>query len=195
MKQSIGKSSRKMNIVTRKTLLGIAAILTGIASLLCACTNRGEVAEPTGNGAISQPTVDPDAPKDPEEDPALNVFPAEGDNIEIGIFWEPPHDFTTPEQYDWIRDANITFIEVTNRDGAINKEVSELQLKLAEERGIKISYMPGVDGKDLRNMSDAKRSEYLKGLAENPTITGIHVKDEPADPWNYAEVCAAISKA
>ena len=195
MKQGKGKCSRKMTIVNRKTLLGIAAILTGIASLLCACTNRGEVAEPTGNGAISQPTVDPEAPKDPEEDPALNVFPAEGDNIEIGIFWEPPRDFTTPEQYDWIRDANITFIEITNRDGAVDKETSDLQLKLAGERGIKITYSCGVDGKDLLNMSGAKRSEYLKSLAENPVISGIHVKDEPPDPWKYAEVCAAISKA
>ncbi|MBR0158622.1 MAG: discoidin domain-containing protein [Clostridia bacterium] len=177
----------------RKTLLTLLALLTGLLTVLSGCGKSGSPT-PSGSGAGTQPTVDPDGPGDPEEDPALNVFPADGDNIEIGIFWEPPHDFTTPEQYDWIRDANITFIEITNRDGAINKEVSDLQLKLAGERGIKVAYSCGVDGKNLMNMSESKLTEYLTELAKNPVISGIHVVDEPAQPWTYAKVCAAISK-
>jgi hypothetical protein len=175
-------------------LLTALAVLAGMLAVFSACSAGGGKTEQYGSGSEAQPTVDPDAPKDPEEDPALNVFPTEGDNIEIGIFWEPPHDFTTAEQYDWIRDANITFIEITNRDGAINKEVSDLQLKLAGERGIKIVYSCGVDGKNLMNMSESKLTEYLTELAKNPTISGIHVIDEPAQPWTYAKVCATISK-
>ena len=128
---------------------------------------------------------------EPEEP---DVFPT-GENIEIGIFWEPPHDFTNDEQYDWIRDANITFIEITNRDGAINKEVSDKQIKLASERGIKITYSVGVDGKKLLNMTEDQIYEYAKELSKNETITGIHVIDEPAQPWTYAKACAAIKKA
>ena len=131
----------------------------------------------------------------PSEDPALNVFPEGGNNIEIGIFWEPPFQYTTPEQYDWIRDANVTFIEITNREGAINKEASNLQLKLAAERGINVAYSVGVDGKDLLRMSEQQIIDYMNELKKNPIITDIHVRDEPAEPWVYSAACRAIMKA
>ncbi len=129
----------------------------------------------------------------PVEDPALNVFPTDGKNIEIGIFWEPPAEFTTPEQYDWIRDANITFIEATNHRGEITHEIAQKQVELAGERGISISYGAGRDNVSLTTMSDAAITAYARELAQNATITGIHVVDEPANPWAYAHICAAIT--
>ena len=131
----------------------------------------------------------------PSEDPALNVFPEGGKRIEIGIFWEPPFEYTNAQQYDWIRDANITFIEITNREGAINKEANNLQLQLAAERGINVAYSVGVDGKNLLNMSEQQIIDYMNELKKNPIITDIHVRDEPAEPWVYSAACAAISKA
>ena len=131
----------------------------------------------------------------PVDDPALNVFPEGGDNIEIGIFWEPPFQYTTPEQYDWIRDANITFIEITNREGAIHKEANDLQLKLAAERGLNVAYSVGVDGKDLLRMSEQEIIDYMTELKKNPIITDIHVRDEPAEPGVYSAACRAIMKA
>ncbi len=130
----------------------------------------------------------------PVEDPALNVFPTEGENIEIGIFWEPPAEFTTPEQYDWLRDANITFIEATNWRGNIDHEVAQLQVDLARERGMKVVYNIGRDGKTLTDMSPDEIEAYCRELAEDPTIVGVHVIDEPANPWAYAPICAAVSK-
>ena len=132
---------------------------------------------------------------EPAEDPALNVFPEGGDNIGIGIFWEPPYQYTTPEQYDWIRDANITFIEITNREGAIHKEANDLQLKLAAERGLNVAYSVGVDGKDLLRMTEQEIIDYMTELKKNPIITDIHVRDEPAEPWVYSAACRAIMKA
>lgn len=129
------------------------------------------------------------------EDSSLNVFPTDGKNIGIGIFWEPPAEFTTPEQYDWIRDANITFIEITNHSGGNNKENMALQLKLAQERGITVAYSVGMDGKNLLNMSEQEIVNYVTELKKNPTVTDIHVIDEPAQPWIWSSACAAISKA
>ena len=147
--------------------------------------------------SMTAPVTEPitEAPATPSEDPALNVFPENGDNIEIGIFWEPPYQYTTPEQYDWIRDANITFIEITNREGAIHKEASNLQLQLATERGINVAYSVGVDGKDLLRMSEQEIIDYMTELKNNPIITDIHVRDEPAEPWVYSAACRAIMKA
>ncbi len=194
-------------------LLGITVLALG-AVLFTGCTEDSDKTEETTG---SFPTTEPEteqgttvldtsseestlgetvteAPTDPVEDPALNVFPTEGDNIEIGIFWEPPAEFTTPEQYDWIRDANITFIEVTNWRGGITHELAQKQIELAKERGIKISYNPSHDGKTLANMSDDELMAYAQKLAEDPTIVGIHVVDDPANPWAYARICAAIKK-
>ncbi len=130
----------------------------------------------------------------PVEDPALNVFPEDDKNIEIGIFWEPPAEFTTPEQYDWIRDANITFIEITNHRGGNNKENLAKQIQLAGERGIDISYNVGYDNISMTGTPRDQLIAYCKELAKNPTITGIHVVDEPAQPWIYSAGCAAVTE-
>ena len=175
----------------------IFAAALSVVTLLTSCTpndpgttedNDTETVEtaPATEEITDTEPVGTDAPDD-------NVFP-EGENIEIGIFWEPPHDFTTPEQYDWIRDANVTFIEVTNRDGAINREEAQKQIKLASERGIKIVYSPAADGKNLAAMTAEQITEYARELGKDPTVVGIHVVDEPAQPWNYAGICAAIKK-
>ncbi len=145
------------------------------------------------NDPVTEPITEPET--QPLEDPTLNVFPEGGKNVEIGIFWEPPFEYTNDEQYDWIRDANITFIEITNREGAIHKEASDLQLKLAGERGLKVAYSVGVDGKDLLRMSEQEIIDYMNELKKNPIITDIHVRDEPAEPWVYSPACAAIMKA
>ncbi|MBO5512723.1 MAG: hypothetical protein J6B24_13405, partial [Clostridia bacterium] len=192
----------------------LAVALLSLALFAVACTGTEDPKEtdpateadtaaetPKNTEQETDPMTDPvtEAPTEevtqPLEDPALNVFPEGGDNIEIGIFWEPPYQYTTPEQYDWIRDANITFIEITNREGAIHKEANDLQLKLAAERGLNVAYSVGVDGKDLLRMSEQEIIDYMTELKKNPIITDIHVRDEPAEPWVYSAACAAISKA
>ena len=210
-----------MKRILKSHLLILATILL-LAASLAACTDQPnpkdtlpsttEAATPAPDDSTDKetdPMTEPitEAPTDevtepvseeptlPPEDPALNVFPENGKNIEIGIFWEPPLQYTTPEQYDWIRDANVTFIEITNREGAVNKEASNLQLKLAAERGINVAYSVGVDGKNLLNMSEQEIIDYMNELKKNPIITDIHVRDEPAEPWVYSAACAAISKA
>ena len=187
------KRNIKKYIITSVLAGFVLAALAG-----CAGTDAGTETEPETESAPSvtvtetEKETETEAPETEAEEP--DVFPT-GENIEIGIFWEPPHDFTNEEQYDWIRDANVTFIEITNRDGAINKEVSNKQIKLASERGIKIVYSVGVDGKKLLNMTEEQIYEYAKELSKNETISGIHVIDEPAQPWIYAEACAAIKRA
>ena len=199
----------------RTTLLILAAAISLSAALsltACRATSDGQdtlpdtteanvpsTEEPTGKESESVTDEVTEAPTEedtaPAEDPALNVFPEGGKNIEIGIFWEPPYEYTNAQQYDWIRDANITFIEITNREGAINKEANNLQLQLAAERGINVAYSVGVDGKNLLNMSEQQIIDYMTELKKNPIITDIHVRDEPAEPWVYSAACAAISKA
>ncbi len=201
-----------MNIYRKHSVLSLLAIMVLLLLAACFAACTGDPQGPTTDTQASPtPPEDPtkeeeteamteteqatEAVTEPLEDPALNVFPEGNKNIEIGIFWEPPYQYTTPEQYDWIRDANVTFIEITNREGAIHKEASDLQLKLAGERGLKVAYSVGVDGKDLLRMSEQEIIDYISELKKNPIITDIHVRDEPAEPWVYSAACAAISKA
>ena len=199
----------KIPLLLLVTALALLAVVT-----LTACTGMPDpkdtlpdttaadtpaVEDPTEKETETMTDVTTEVPTEeattPPEDPALNVFPEDGKNIGIGIFWEPPYEFTNAEQYDWIRDANITFIEITNREGAIHKEAKDLQLKLAAERGINVAYSVGVDGKDLLRMSEQQIIDYMTELKKNPIITDIHVRDEPAEPWVYSAACRAIMKA
>ena len=199
----------KIPLLLLVTALALLAVVT-----LAACTGTPDpkdtlpdttavdtpaVEDPTEKETETMTDVTTEVPTEeattPPEDPALNVFPEDGKNIEIGIFWEPPYEYTNAEQYDWIRDANISFIEITNREGAIHKEANNLQLQLAAERGINVAYSVGVDGKNLLNMSEQEIINYMNELKKNPIITDIHVRDEPAEPWVYSAACAAISKA
>ena len=203
------KPSDKIPLLLLVTALALLAVVT-----LTACTGMPDpkdtlpdttaadtpaVEDPTEKETETMTDVTTEVPTEeattPPEDPALNVFPEDGKNIGIGIFWEPPYEFTNAEQYDWIRDANITFIEITNREGAIHKEANDLQLKLAAERGINVAYSVGVDGKDLLRMSEQQIIDYMTELKKNPIITDIHVRDEPAEPWVYSAACRAIMKA
>ena len=199
----------KIPLLLLVTALALLAVVT-----LAACTGTPDpkdtlpdttaadtpaVEDPTEKETETMTDVTNEVPTEeattPPEDPALNVFPEDGKNIGIGIFWEPPYEYTNAEQYDWIRDANITFIEITNREGAIHKEANDLQLKLAAERGINVAYSVGVDGKDLLRMSEQEIIDYMTELKKNPIITDIHVRDEPAEPWVYSAACRAIMKA
>ena len=199
----------KIPLLLLVTALALLAVVT-----LAACTGTPDpkdtlpdttaadtpaVEDPTEKETETMTDVTTEVPTEeattPPEDPALNVFPEDGKNIGIGIFWEPPYEYTNAEQYDWIRDANITFIEITNREGAIHKEANDLQLKLAAERGINVAYSVGVDGKDLLRMSEQQIIDYMTELKKNPIITDIHVRDEPAEPWVYSAACRAIMKA
>ena len=203
------KPYNKIPLLLLVTALALLAVVT-----LTACTGMPDpkdtlpdttaadtpaVEDPTEKETETMTDVTTEVPTEeattPPEDPALNVFPEDGKNIGIGIFWEPPYEFTNAEQYDWIRDANITFIEITNREGAIHKEANDLQLKLAAERGINVAYSVGVDGKDLLRMSEQQIIDYMTELKKNPIITDIHVRDEPAEPWVYSAACRAIMKA
>jgi hypothetical protein len=157
-------------------------------------TESDTTAAPTAPETQTEPQTEPQAETELEEDPALNVFPTEGPNIEIGIFYEPPAQFTTDEQYDWIRDANITFIEMTNSNAWGEEGIAALEVKLAQERGISMYYNPSANVSNFMSMSDDELTSYLTSLKENAAITGIHVVDEPSNPWAYARICRLIQQ-
>ncbi len=143
--------------------------------------------------------TDTETTPDPEhgtEDPALNVYPTDGKFIDIGAFFEPDAAHTTPEHYDWLKDAHITYIDSVNWDTAITEEINLLQAQLCEERGIRLSYYPRRYGVDLLSMPGRNIEEYCKKLmAANSAITDLHVIDEPLNPWAYARVLQAVRAA
>ncbi len=139
-------------------------------------------------------TVAPETAPDMEEDPTLNVYPTDGQYIDIGAFFEPDAAHTNAEHYDWLKDAHITYIDSVNWDTAITEEINLLQAQLCEERGIRLSYYPRRYGVDLTTMSDQQLKDYCETLmAKNPSITDLHVIDEPANPWAYAQVLKTVA--
>ncbi|MCQ2430433.1 MAG: discoidin domain-containing protein [Clostridia bacterium] len=203
-----------MTYKARIAFLVGSLLLLSAACLLAACTTdkpavptASETDAPTDPAETETGTPETETPTDtepetlPPEDPALNVFPTEGQNVEIGIFYEPPVELSVTEgydpeeQYDWIRDANITFVEMTNWPAHKNLATEEYIRDMCEARGIGVSWIPGYDGATLTNMSDAQLDAYFAKLAEDEGIVGVHIVDEPVNPWAYARICASCTKA
>ncbi len=212
-------------IFSRRALsIGLIGLSLLLCMLICACTH--EPTQPSDTSPSTDPvpdtdpesapavtekesrsdtapesveesdTVAPETAPDMEEDPALNVYPTDGQYIDIGAFFEPDAAHTNAEHYDWIKDAHITYVDSVNWDTAITEEINLLQAQLCEERGIRLSYYPRRYGVDLTSKSSHWITEYCRELmAKNAAITDLHVIDEPHNPWAYAKVLNAVSEA
>ncbi len=135
-------------------------------------------------------------PERETEDPALNVFPTDGKYIDIGAFFEPDAAHTTEEHYDWLKAAYITYIDSVNWDTAITEAINIKQAELCAERGIRVSFYPSRFGVNVGTLTAEQVTDYCKEImGKHPNFTDLHIVDEPADPWNYAQVIRATMQA
>jgi hypothetical protein len=110
-----------------------------------------------------------------EETAAHNHHP---DTFSIGIFYGPTIPLTNEEQYSFIRDANVDFIQFVDMRIPGEPETPEAtnkkHLDLAHKYGLKFYvHDPRVKGTDeeIRAMVDTYKS--------HPAVAGYFVQDEP----------------
>lgn len=102
-------------------------------------------------------------------------------DFQIGIFWPPRSAYTNATQYDYIRDANINWIQ--NVYGTTNDldTVVENQaiLDLCSTRGIKLQAADSRFG-NLNTATDAEIDAMAADYKNHPATGGYYVKDEPS---------------
>lgn len=92
----------------------------------------------------------------------------------IGVFWPPVWEHTNDQQYEWIKEAHIDFIENVKNAKMFTESHNMRMLDLAQKHGFKVSVAdPRIYGTDteIRAAVDAYK--------HHPALEGYYIKDEP----------------
>jgi sugar lactone lactonase YvrE len=95
-----------------------------------------------------------------------------GNDMPIGIYIAPPFNFTSDQQYQYIRDANVDFIQ--DISGWIAPVDKLTMLDMAYSHGLKM-----VVADDRINGTNADITALVSSYVNHPATAGYYVKDEP----------------
>lgn len=200
----------------------LACLLASLMLMpMVGCTVAGEKqTDPATEKKTEQKTESPatepatEEKTEPETDkPVTETVPTlhnNGKDVGISIFWDPPMatvppsesgeaakkpmNFITDEQYDWIADAGITHIEITNRDGWQNDGAVEKILALSAARKLTVS-LHTDQTENFPNMTDEEIAQYLKAYENHPEVSAVYLVDEPGNAASWARVYRAVLAA
>ncbi|MFZ4262057.1 hypothetical protein ACFRAE_08440 [Sphingobacterium sp. HJSM2_6] len=96
------------------------------------------------------------------------------DQFSIGIFWPPVWEFTNEEQYQWIGEANVDFVENV-KNARMFSEMHNLKLlELAEKYGFRVTVAdPRIFG------TDEEIEDAVNAYKNHKSLAGYYIKDEP----------------
>ncbi|WP_256759305.1 S-layer homology domain-containing protein [Cohnella sp. WQ 127256] len=96
----------------------------------------------------------------------------------IGIFWPPTWANTNDEQYDYIKEAKIDYIQNVSSTDLNTVEKNLAMLDLAEARGLKVQ-VSDDRVKNILNLTDEELAAMVNDYKDHPATYGYYVKDEP----------------
>ncbi|MBP1994542.1 Ig-like domain-containing protein [Paenibacillus eucommiae] len=97
----------------------------------------------------------------------------------IGIYWPPTPEYTTPAQYDLIKEAGINTIEVPNIPGYLAVR-NDAILDYAAARGMKAFVPPSeAMGANAMALTDDQLQAYVNQYKDHPGLGGYFIMDEP----------------
>lgn len=109
----------------------------------------------------------------------------------ISAFWPPTAQYTTAEQYDYLADAHIDYIQnvsTTDLQGqAINMEMATL----AAERGMLVGVSDPRLNQSL-SLTDQEIRDVVAEYENVPGVGGFYLRDEPYNANPYGRVYQAI---
>ncbi|MCM3747029.1 discoidin domain-containing protein [Paenibacillus pasadenensis] len=108
--------------------------------------------------------------------PYPNVAPEAPNTFKVAVFWPPTKDYVNAQQYDYLQEANVNFIEVVETGDLTSVEVNDRMLDLAGERGMKVSV---TNTEDLSSVSDHEVEEFVNHFKPHPATGGYFIRDEP----------------
>ncbi|WP_196937412.1 hypothetical protein [Sphingobacterium pedocola] len=92
----------------------------------------------------------------------------------IGVFWPPVWEHTNDQQYQWIKEAHIDFIENVKNAKMFTESHNKKMLDLAHKYGFKVSVAdPRIYG------TDEEIKAAVQAYKNHPALEGYYIKDEP----------------
>jgi len=95
-----------------------------------------------------------------------------GEEMMIGVYIAPPFDFTSRVHYQWMKDANVDFIQDISGQHTLANKLA--MLNMADSVGLKM-----IVADDRINGSDAQITAMLNTYNSHPAVMGYFIKDEP----------------
>ena len=134
------------------------------------------------------PTETPTAP--PTEPPKE---PTEECDILLSVFWPPMEGFTTEKQFDYLAEADIDLLEYGTDPIFTAPETIEAVLRLATEKGLKIT----IADRDFVNW-DKKTDDEIRELVHRykdyECVAGYFIQDEPGNANPLGRVARIMSE-
>lgn len=116
----------------------------------------------------------------------------EADTFPIGIFWPPVWAHTNEEQYGYIKDAHIDYIQNVSSTDLDTVEKNMAMLDLAQAAGLKVQ-VSDARTKTILQLSDEEIVEMVNDYKTHPAVYGYYVKDEPT-PSELEDYAAVYNK-
>lgn len=178
----------------KKLLLWILAGLIGVGALI-ACNETSKDVETVDDAsavsAVTTKTEETEAM--PADERYFTHQP--GENIVITAFWPPnPYKLDAEEQLRLMADMGITEVFGAG-NGCDNRRAQTKLLEIAERYGMTMIVSDGTFGDTVLTLSKEQIMENVALYADNPTVVGFYLRDEPANPNIYIDAYRAIREA
>ncbi len=191
----------------RWTSLGVAQAAV-IVTLVAACGEADDVAVgPHHDGGVATDVGASDgstADADPAEagmqeagDTDSGVADSGGEpydagEFQIGIYWPPPAEHTTDQQYDYLQESSVNYVINVDSTNIDSHDQNLAILEKCAPRGIRFvvcdsSYAP------VSALTDAQIDAYVDAYAGHTALGGFYVKDEP-QPSEFAVYAARYNR-
>lgn len=107
-------------------------------------------------------------------------------DMRIGIYMAPPFSFTSLGNYQWIKDANVDFIQDISIQHMGASKLA--MLDMAQNVGLKM-----IVADNRINGSDAQITAMMNDYNTHPAVLGYFIKDEPT-PSQLADAATRYGK-
>ena len=183
----------------RKQILTLLlAGLLGIGALTaCNETTEGVDSADVGTAADSAVTTETEKTEDTEAMAADERYftHEKGENIVITAFWPPnPFKLDANEQLRLMAEMGITEVFGAG-NGCDHARAQNALLEIAEQYGMTMIVSDGTFGDTVLTLTDEQIAANVAKYADNPTVTGFYLRDEPSNPNIYIDAYRAIREA
>lgn len=177
----------------KKTFLSL--FLLGIlCAALTSCAHTGKQSEPTDSTTASTTAnTEGEDTMMTENTEQEAVIPEK--NLTITVFWPPnPNKTELSTQFKLMHEFGINEVFGAGND-CDNPEIQKRLLTLCQKYGMTMVVSDGSFGDAVLKKTPEEIQANAAKYADNPTVTGFYLRDEPANPNIYLDAYKAIRKA
>lgn len=117
-----------------------------------------------------------------------------GDSLLVTAFWAPTKEFTTDEQYRYLAEAGIDFVQNVHTGDLATKATNLKMAALAARYGMQIGVSDSRFGPAIASMTPDEIADAVHEYTNVPGVGGFYLIDEPPNALQFADAFNAIKE-